>query len=98
MGTNPNPVARTVLNDETVKIYRAKVVDFALSDEEKSLEPGTVLPSSSAKRGVFVKTGDTAVELLDMQLPGGKVLPAKVLMNGRKIQANDKFITVMKIN
>jgi methionyl-tRNA formyltransferase len=98
LGTNPNPVARTVLNDETVKIYRAKVIDFELSDEEKSLEPGTVLPSSSAKRGVFVKTGDTAVELLDMQLPGGKVLPAKVLMNGRKIQANDKFITVMKIN
>lgn len=98
LGTNPNPVARTILNEETVKIYRAKVVDFELSEEEKALEPGTVLPSSSVKRGVFVKTGDTAVELLDMQLPGGKMLPAKVLMNGRKIQANDKFITVMKIN
>ena len=98
LGTNPNPVARTVLNDEVVKIYRAKVVDFALTDEEKTLEPGTVLPSSSAKRGVFVRTGDTAVELLEMQMPGGKVLPAKVLMNGRKIQPNDKFITVMKIN
>ena len=97
LGTNPNPVARTLLGDQQVKIYKAKVVDFALSDEEKTLEPGTVLPSSSAKRGVFVKTGDTAIELLDMQLPGGKLLPAKVLMNGRKIQPNDKFKTVMQI-
>ncbi len=98
LGTNPNPVARTLLGDDTIKIYRAKVVDFALSDEEKALEPGSVLPSSSAKKGVFVKCADTAIEILEMQLPGGKVLPAKVLMNGRKININDKFKTVMKIN
>ena len=97
LGTNPNPVARTLLGDQQVKIYKAKVIDFALTDEEKQLEPGTILPSSSAKRGVFVKTGDTAIELLEMQLPGGKLLPAKVLMNGRKIQPNDKFKTVMQI-
>jgi len=97
LGTNPNPVARTLLGDQQVKIYKAKVIDFALSDEEKQLEPGTILPSSSAKRGVFVRTGDTAIELLEMQLPGGKLLPAKVLMNGRKIQPNDKFKTVMQI-
>lgn len=98
LGTNPNPIARTVLNDQIVRVYRAKMIDFSLTDEEKTLEFGTVLPRSSPKAGLFVKTGDTAVELTELQLPGGKVLSGKVIMNGRKIQPNDKFKTVLKLN
>lgn len=97
LGTNPNPIARTLLGEQTVKIYRAKIADIELSDEEKELKNGTILPRSSAKLGVFVKTVDGALEILEMQLPGGKILPAKVLMNGRKINAGDCFKQVIQI-
>lgn len=98
LGTNPSPIARTLLNNTIIKIYRAKTIDFELDDECKNLDNGTILPISSAKRGVFVKTGDGAIEILEMQLPGGKILPAKQLMNGRKINALDKFETVIQIH
>lgn len=97
LGTNPNPIARTLLGDDLVKIYRAKIAEIELSDEDLSLTSGTILPRSSPKLGVFVRTVDGAIELLEMQLPGGKVLPAKVLMNGRKINPYDAFKPVIQI-
>lgn len=96
-GANPNPIARTVFGEDMVKIYKAKSLDFELNEECQKLVPGTILPVSSSKKGVYVKTGDGAVEIVDMQLPGGKILPAKVLMNGRKINAYDCFKNVIKI-
>lgn len=98
LGTNPNPIARTLLGDELVKIYRAKIADIELDEESLAAEVGTILPLSSAKRGVFVRTSDGAIEILDMQMPGGKVLPAKQIMNGRKINPGDKFKTVIQIH
>ena len=98
MGANPSPVARTLLGDETIKIYRAKVSDLTLDEDELKLESGTILPRSSPKLGVFVKTEDGALEILEMQMPGGKILPAKVLMNGRKINAFDCFKTIIQIH
>ena len=97
LGTNPNPIARTLLGDQVVKIYRAKIADIELTEEENELECGTILPRSSSKLGVFAKTADGAIELLEMQMPGGKVLPAKTLMNGRKINAGDAFKQVIQI-
>ena len=98
MGTNPNPIARTTLGENLIKIYRARTANITLSEEDLSLKPGTVLPCSSVKAGVFVKTGDSAIELLDMQFPGGKILPAKQLLNGRKINSLDLFTTDIKIH
>ena len=98
LGANPSPIARTLLGDNQVKIYRAKVADIDLSDDDLFLANGTVLPRSSPKAGVFVKTSDGALEILEMQLPGGKILPAKVLMNGRKINPYDCFKTVIQIH
>jgi methionyl-tRNA formyltransferase len=74
-----------------------KIAEIELNDEDLKLENGTILPRSSPKAGVFVKTVDGAVELLEMQMPGGKVLPAKVLMNGRKINPYDSFKQVIQI-
>ena len=98
LGTNPNPIARTTLGNDQIKVYRAKNANITLSEEEKALKPGTILPTSSVKSGVFVKTGDTAIELLEMQFPGGKVLTAKQLFNGRKLNAYDYFTTQIKIH
>lgn len=97
LGANPNPIARTLLGDQLVKIYRAKIADIELSEEDKQLANGTILPRSSPKLGVFVKTIDGALEILEMQMPGGKILPAKVLLNGRKINPYDAFSPVIKI-
>lgn len=97
LGTNPNPIARTLLDDQLVKIYRAKIADIELDNEDKKLANGTILPRSSSKLGVFVKTVDGALEILEMQMPGGKILPAKVLMNGRKISPYDAFKPVIQI-
>lgn len=97
MGANPNPVARTMFGEEQVKIYRAKTANEVVDDESKKLVPGTILPISSSKTGVFVRTGDGAIEVLEMQLPGGKILPAKTLFNGRKLNAYDCFKSVIHI-
>ncbi len=98
LGTNPNPIARTLLGEELVKIYRAKIAEIELDEESLKAEVGTILPISSAKKGVFVRTSDGAIEILEMQMPGGKVLPAKQILNGRKINAGDKFRTVIQIH
>ena len=98
LGTNPNPIARTVLGEEIVRIYRAKLTDFVLTDEEKKLEPGTVLEKSSPKAGLFVRTGDGAIEITELQFPGGKVLTGKVILNGRKVKPLDQFKTILKLN
>lgn len=97
LGTNPSPVARTMLGDQVVKIYRAKIANIELTEEDKQLANGTILPRTSAKLGVFVKTIDGALEIIDMQMPGGKILPAKVLVNGRKINPYDAFKPVIQI-
>lgn len=97
-GANPNPVARTLLGENIVKIYKARIFDKSLNEECLKLANGTILPISSGKDGVFVKTGDGAIELEEMQLPGGKILPAKVLMNGRKINTYDCFKNSFNLN
>lgn len=86
LGTNPDPISHCYLNDEPIKIYTARVAE----DIEDSGEVvGTILECSSPKRGVFVQCGSGVVELLDIQFPGGKVNPAKVMMGGRKIKVGD---------
>ncbi len=97
-GTNPSPIARTTLKSEVVKIYKAKEVDFELLDVDHSLEVGSVLTISSPKRGLFVKTGNSAVEILEMQFPGGKILDGKNQINGRKVVLGDKFETIINNN
>ncbi len=94
---NPNPIARTELDGQVVKVLRAKAVEFELSDESKNLQVGTVLSESSPKRGLFVKTGDGAIELVEIQLAGGKAMPAKVVLNGRKIKAYDQLKTITQV-
>lgn len=95
---NPNPIARTLFGQEAVKIYRAREMDFELNDECQKLSPGTILPVSSSKHGVYVRTGDGGIEIVEMQLPGGKILQAKTLMNGRKINAYDCFKSIITIS
>ena len=86
---NPSPVAFALLRDEQVKIYRAVVADMVL---ETSKKPGTILPCSSPKNGVFVQCGSGVLELLEVQFPNSKVVRATDAMNGRKLSVGDRFM------
>ena len=90
-GANPDPIARTLLNDVQVKIYRAKIASI----ETNETEPGTIIAPSSAKAGVFVKCGQGVIEIVEAQLPGGKVLTAKQLFGGRKFAIGMRFEPVV---
>lgn len=88
LGQNPSPIAFSCINGEICKIYRAKMSDVADTKEPV----GTVVEPTSIKNGLFVQCGKGVLELTELQFPGGKVLRATDILNGRKIKLGDKFI------
>lgn len=86
-GSNPSPVARSFINGEMLKIYRARVRE----DLSSSAPAGTIIEPTSAKNGVFVACGVGVLELLIVQLPGGKEVEAKALVSGRKLNEGMVF-------
>ena len=82
-GLDPWPSAYTDYLGGTLKIYRARPV-------EGEGDPGTVL-RSSAKEGLFVACGEGALEVLEMQAPGGKRMSARAYLAGKKIEPGTKF-------
>lgn len=91
LASNPDPIARTFIGKDQIKIYRARIADIPSTGEEC----GTVIEPTSAKNGVFVQCGQGVLELLEVQFPGGKVLPAVGLVNGRKLKVGTKFIPLV---
>jgi len=87
LATNPDPIARTMHNNNLIKIYKATESNV-ISTQEK---PGTIIEPSSAKTGIFVQCGQGVLELIEVQMPGGKVLDAKQLINGRKLSVGMQF-------
>ena len=71
-----------------LKIYKARVREDILSSNEK---PGAIIEPTSAKNGVFVACGVGVLELLIVQLPGGKEVEAKALVSGRKLEKGMVF-------
>ena len=82
-GLDPWPSAYTNYAGGTLKIYRARP---AVGEGE----PGTVL-RSSAKEGLFVACGEGALEVLEMQAPGGKRMSARAYLAGKKIEPGTRF-------
>ena len=84
-GLNPWPCAYTLLGGESMKLYLARPVECAAAGE-----PGEVVVSS-AKEGLVVRCGEGALEILEMQAPGGKRMAAKAYLMGRKIEAGTRL-------
>lgn len=82
-GLDPWPSAYTDYAGGTLKIYRARP---AVGEGE----PGTVL-RSSAKEGLFVACGEGALEVLEMQAPGGRRMSARAYLAGKKIEPGTRF-------
>lgn len=86
-GLNPWPVAYTHLQGETVRVWNARVES---NESEAIAKPslqfadapaGTLLMAD--KQGIRVKTGDGVLTLTELQLAGGKALPARDILNSR---------------
>ncbi|MBB1484695.1 methionyl-tRNA formyltransferase [Tessaracoccus sp. MC1865] len=67
MGCSPDPGAWCELDGQRFKIYRASVAD------DHALAPGEL---DATKRQVFVGTGEGTLELLEVQAPGKRRMPA----------------------
>ncbi|MFT3929091.1 MAG: methionyl-tRNA formyltransferase [Spongiibacteraceae bacterium] len=73
---NPTPVAYTAIDGERVKIYRAQ------PELKSGSTAGEII--SADKHGIVVGCGENScLRIFDLQLPGGKVLSAGEVLNGR---------------
>lgn len=84
-GTDPFPGAYTELNGEKIKCFAPESLDY--SGEEL---PGTVLQADT-KHGLVVKTGDGALAVGEIQMPGKKRMLSKVYFNGNDIALGSRF-------
>jgi len=76
---NPWPVAETTLDGAQLRIHAAE----ATSAAGHGPVPGTILGTEGA--GIAVMTGDGALRLLRVQLPGRRVVSAAELANARQL-------------
>jgi methionyl-tRNA formyltransferase len=72
---NPAPLAYTVLEDVTLRIWQAMILNGA-----KTAPPGTIAGYSAA--GLDISTGDGILRVLKLQLPGKKVLACRDFYHG----------------
>lgn len=79
---NPWPIAYTHLAGEPLRIWSAKIITYTLDQASKS-SPGTIVKCD--KEGIHVASRDGVLALLELQLPGKKVLPAADFINSQTI-------------
>jgi methionyl-tRNA formyltransferase len=77
-GLYPWPACQAVIMDTPVKFGLARV-----RDGRSAARPGTVLPGSSA--ALSIATDDGVLEVLRLQRPGGRMLPASDFLRGWEI-------------
>jgi methionyl-tRNA formyltransferase len=75
---NPRPVAETTLDGAQLRVHEARVVAT-----QRSAVPGTIL--SADANGVEVMTGDGALALMRLQLPGRRIVTAGEISNARPL-------------
>lgn len=78
-GMNPWPIAFSTLDGEPVKVYCSKKSAIDLPGK-----PGECLIADD-KHGLFVKTGDGMIEILELQFPGAKRMDSRTLLRGKKL-------------
>ncbi|MDD1611634.1 MAG: methionyl-tRNA formyltransferase [Methylococcaceae bacterium] len=79
-GLNPWPVAQTFYKGETLRIWRAGLID-----DQSHGEPGSV---RATHKKLEVATGCGRIRLLEVQLPGGKRMPTDAFLNAHDINGS----------
>lgn len=77
---NPFPVATAKFNDQVCKLWFAQAV-------AGTGEPGVVVQTQPLQ----VACGDGALELQELQMPGGKRQTAQQFVQGQHVQVGDRF-------
>ncbi|MDO4572018.1 MAG: methionyl-tRNA formyltransferase [Clostridia bacterium] len=80
-GTNPWPGAFGLLEGEPLKIWRTRHARGVAAPSPAS--PGQCF--GDAKSGLYVLCGDDALEILELQAPGGRRLDGRSFLRGRPI-------------
>jgi len=90
---NPFPVATAQLGDETLRIWRSKIVEPA----SVLATPGSIL--SADKQGIKVQTGAGVLTILECQAPGKKRMSAADFVNARPAlrEAGKSFVVSDKL-
>ncbi len=83
-GLAKNPGAYILVHDTVCKVYEASIVEYVGSEA-----PGTVL---NTKKGITIKTLDSAISLTLLKQEGKKELSGKDFSNGQKLFIKDDII------
>jgi len=75
---NPWPIAETTLDGAQLRIHEAEVVAA-----QSGSVPGTILQAGAD--GIVVMTGEAALAIRRLQLPGRRVVPAADFANARRL-------------
>ena len=87
---NPFPICYTTLDGDRVKVWGASVCDQENpSNQQSALNqqkavPGTIIEHE--KDNLLVACGEGSLELRQLQLPGGKAMAVKDILNSRRDQ------------
>lgn len=73
---NPDPIAYGILGGQRIKIYRAQPYASV------NAQPGTIISANANATGIDVACGEGGLRILDLQMPGGKVLSSAQVLNG----------------
>ncbi len=76
-GLSPWPTAYFTMDEDTVKVYKASYIN-----DDSDYQPGYVIKAN--KEGIFVKAGEGAVILKEIQMPGKNKMPVEAFLRGNK--------------
>ncbi len=83
-GLNPSPGATTSFRGKAIKIWRTRPLPLG-----ENAAPGEILPE---RRRLLVATGSGAVEVLQLQFPGKRVIAGIDFLNGYRPKPGERFI------
>ena len=100
-GLNPIMGAYSFLNDKKIKLWKIDIMPIEelekifpeIKEYEgrmKKLEPGTIAFADN-KKGIFIKTGNGFIKVLELQGENAKKMDYKNFLNGNKLQAGEIF-------
>ncbi|GAA0818291.1 methionyl-tRNA formyltransferase [Colwellia asteriadis] len=89
---NSWPVAQFTVEESDTKQHSIRVWQASVKALQSSQTAGTII--STSKDGIVIATGDGALCLEVLQLPGKKALPVQDILNGR----SDWFVVGSNIN